>query len=79
MHNKNLKKNEKHVRLCKVRIEKECEHKKSRKIKIALFSLECSISFGENLNSHMPFPILPYPFQKNSTKLCIFANLLGQL
>jgi hypothetical protein len=79
MHNKNFKKNEKHVRLCKVRIEKECEHKKSRKKKLALFSFECSISFGENLNSHMLFPILPYPFQKNSAKLCIFANLLGQL
>jgi hypothetical protein len=52
------------VKICIVRIEKKkCEHKKSRKIKITLFSLECSISFGEKLNSHMHFPIFPYPFQ----------------
>ncbi len=38
---------------------KNVNAKKSRKIKITLFSLECSISLGEVLNSHMPFPFLP--------------------
>jgi len=47
---------------CNVRTIKKCEHKKSRKIKITMFSLECLISFGEDLKSHMPFPILVYPF-----------------
>jgi hypothetical protein len=45
-----------------VRIEKQCEHKKSRKIKITMFSLECSISFKEDMKSHMHFFILVYLF-----------------
>jgi hypothetical protein len=51
--------------------------KKSKK-EITLFSLEYSMSLGEDLNSHVPSPILTYPFQTKLTKLCISANLFGQ-
>jgi hypothetical protein len=47
---KNLEYAQYNVKLCKVKIEKRFEHKKSRKIKITLSSLECSISLGEDLN-----------------------------
>jgi hypothetical protein len=50
-----LEKNEKNVKQGKLRIEKE--------MKITLFSMECSIFLGEDLKSHMHFPIPIYPFQ----------------
>jgi hypothetical protein len=74
------KKNEKYVKQGKVKIEKKnVNTKKFRKMKIILFSMECSIFLGENLKSHMHFLIPIYPFQKNLATLCIFINLLGQL
>jgi hypothetical protein len=47
---------------CNVRTVKKCEHKRFLKIKNIMFSLEYSVSFREDLKSHMPFPILVYPF-----------------
>jgi hypothetical protein len=41
------------------KFQKNVNTKKCRKIKVTLFSLECSILLGEVLNSHMPFPFLP--------------------
>jgi hypothetical protein len=77
MHNKNWKKCEKNVKLYKLRIEQNVNTKKSRKINFTLYSLEYSISMGEDLNSHMPSPVLTYLFQNNLAKLCISANLFG--
>jgi hypothetical protein len=48
----------------------------NQKQKIALFSLEYSIPLGEDMNWHMPSPILAYLFLIFLAKLCIFANLL---
>jgi hypothetical protein len=41
-----------------------------------LFSLEYSISLGEDMNWHMPSPIVAYLFLIFLAKSCIFANLL---
>jgi len=58
-----LKKCEKNVTLCKVRIEKKCRPKKIfLKKKFTLSSLEYSISLGQYLNSHMPFPTFAYNY-----------------
>jgi hypothetical protein len=73
MHNKNFKKNDKHVILCKVRIEKKCEHKKSRKIKIALFSLECSIFWGKLEFTHA-FSHSSQPFPKKFSQVMHFCK-----
>jgi len=55
-------------------LKKKCEHKKIYKVKIALFSLECSISFGEDLKSHMPFPIFVYPFPDFFNHVILFCK-----
>jgi len=48
-----------------------------KKKKVTLSSLEYSISLGEDLNWHMPSPILAYPFLIFLTKLCILISLVG--
>jgi hypothetical protein len=44
--------------------------------KKTLYSLEYSISLGEDLNSDLPFPILAYLFLMFLAKLSTFANFL---
>ncbi len=60
MHNTNWKKME--IFLCKVKIDKKCAHKKILKTKKLPFFIGVFNFEGQDLNLHMPFPILAYPF-----------------